>query len=110
MRFKHRVRRVIAIATVLGAIAAPAAWAAPVEDMIPSAASSGSQDDSNSGVNAPSPPSSTPAAPDPVTVPGDGFDWGDAGIGATAMLALAAVAAGAALVVGRHPRRGHPAA
>jgi hypothetical protein len=34
-------------------------------------------------------------------VSGDGFDWGDAGIGATAMLALTAIAAGTALATGR---------
>ena len=38
-----------------------------------------------------------------ATATGDGFDWGDAGIGATAMLAIAA---GAGLVFGRRPSRG----
>jgi hypothetical protein len=40
-------------------------------------------------------------------VPGSGFDWGDAGIGAAGMLALFSLAAGLALmVVGRRRRRG----
>jgi hypothetical protein len=33
------------------------------------------------------------------------FDWGDAAIGASAMLALIAIAAGGALAVGHRPRR-----
>ena len=36
-----------------------------------------------------------------------GFDWGDAGIGATGVLALAAIGAGAALATGRGPRLRH---
>jgi hypothetical protein len=44
-------------------------------------------------------------------VPGSGFDWGDAGIGAAGMLALFSIAAGLALMVsGRRRRRvGMPA-
>jgi hypothetical protein len=40
-------------------------------------------------------------------VPGSGFDWGDAGIGAAGMLALFSIAAGLALMAaGRKRRRG----
>jgi hypothetical protein len=40
-------------------------------------------------------------------VPGSGFDWGDAGIGAAGMLALFSITAGLALMVGvRRRRRG----
>ena len=39
-------------------------------------------------------------------VPGSGFDWGDAGIGAAGMLALFSIAAGLALMVGARRRRG----
>ena len=39
-------------------------------------------------------------------VPGSGFDWGDAGIGAAGMLALFSIAAGLALMVGGRRRRG----
>jgi hypothetical protein len=35
----------------------------------------------------------------------DGFDWGDAGIGAAGMLALASIAGGAAVVVRHRPGR-----
>jgi hypothetical protein len=38
-------------------------------------------------------------------LPSNGFDWGDAGIGAAGMLALVAVASGTLLIVG-HRRRG----
>jgi hypothetical protein len=38
-------------------------------------------------------------------VPGNGFDWGDAGIGAAGMLALFSIAAGLALLVGGRRRR-----
>lgn len=39
-----------------------------------------------------------------VHVPGPGFDWGDAGIGALGAFAVALLAAGAMLVVFRHRR------
>ena len=39
-------------------------------------------------------------------VPGSGFDWGDAGIGAAGMLALFSIAAGLALMAGTRRRRG----
>ena len=96
----HRLRRGIALATVVGALAAPAASAAPVD---PAGVDSGYQ----------RPPSAynvqkLPSAPAPVTSSSDGFDWGDAGIGATAILALAAIGAGATVAVGHRPRRrGH---
>jgi hypothetical protein len=38
-------------------------------------------------------------------VPGSGFDWGDAGIGAAGMLALFSITAGLALMVGGRRRR-----
>ena len=40
-----------------------------------------------------------------ATATGDGFDWGDGAIGATAM--LAAIAAASGLVLKRRPSRGH---
>jgi hypothetical protein len=40
-------------------------------------------------------------------VPGNGFDWGDAGIGAAGILALLSIAGGLTLMVtGRRRRRG----
>jgi hypothetical protein len=38
-------------------------------------------------------------------VPGSGFDWGDAAIGAAGTLALFSIAAGLALLAGSHRRR-----
>jgi hypothetical protein len=47
--------------------------------------------------------------PEPVVeireVPGSGFDWGDAGIGAAGMLALFSIAGGVALLTGGRKRR-----
>jgi hypothetical protein len=42
---------------------------------------------------------------EPPATADDGFDWGDAGVGATATLALAVIAAGTALANGHRPRR-----
>ena len=38
--------------------------------------------------------------------PGNGFDWGDAGIGAAGALALLSIAGGLALLAGARRRRG----
>jgi hypothetical protein len=95
----HSLRRGLALAGIVTAVAAPAAWAGPVEPV----------DLNGSGYQRP--PSAydvqeLPPAPEPVTSSSDGFDWGDAGIGATAVLALAAIGAGATIAVGHHTRRG----
>jgi len=94
MKPESTLRRGLAVATVVSALAAPAASAAPVEQFIPSTASgepSGQQ------------------APVRVVQVGadDGFDWGDAGIGATGVLALAAIGAGAAMGTGYRPGGRH---
>lgn len=113
----QRIRRIVALATAIAAVAAPAAWAAPIEPPIlsdnagsttgnaPRAQSAEEQSyalhrvsDYDSGVDAL--PSSAP-----VPTASDGFDWGDAGIGASAMLALAAMAGGTALVLRTRPQR-----
>jgi hypothetical protein len=88
----HRLRRGIALATVVGAVAAPTAWAAPVDP--PGV---------DSGYTRPYSPTSERTQPGPVA--SDGFDWGDAGIGAAGVAALVAIGAGATLAVGRRPRR-----
>lgn len=92
----HSLRRSVALAVIVSAIAAPAAWAGPIEPADPN------------GSNYQRPPSAynverLPPASEPVIAASDGFDWGDAGIGATAMLALAAIAAGATLATGHGP-------
>ena len=50
-------------------------------------------------------PASTQAA---VELPVDGFNWGDAGIGAAGMLALAALFGGALMFVSQRRRDRHP--
>lgn len=117
----HKHRRALhgmAAAVSVCALAAPTASAVPVEQFIPRAG-----DESASGSSSmPPPPSSIAASaaeeyenlrsPDATSVPvrvvkvraDGGFDWGDAGIGATGMLALAAIGTGAAVATGRRGR------
>ena len=90
----HKLRRALALATVVGAVAAPAASAYPI------------------GAD---PPYTEPYTPTPQLEPAgpvasDGFDWGDAGIGAAGVFAVLAIAAGATVAVGHRPRRGHTVA
>jgi hypothetical protein len=91
---RHRPLGVLALAAAIGALAAPAATAVPAEQFIPSEA--GASDDQAVPVRV-------------VEVRSDhGFEWGDAGIGATGVLALAAIGAGAAVATGHHVRRLNP--
>jgi hypothetical protein len=50
-------------------------------------------------------PGSAPQAVVRIQTPPNGFDWGDAGIGAAGGLALAMIGLGGALVVSQRPRR-----
>jgi hypothetical protein len=85
-----RAARGLALAAVIGTVAAPAASAVPAEKFIPT--SRGDSTDRAVPVRV-------------VQVEADqGFDWGDAGIGATGVIALAAIGAGAALATGYRPR------
>ena len=93
MNTKQRLRRGLALATVIGAVAAPAASAYPVDKPLPGTHGDGDK----AGV--------VQAGPETSTASGDGFDWGDAGIGAAATLALAAIAGGTAVVTRHRPRR-----
>jgi hypothetical protein len=88
-----RAPRSLALAAVIGAVSAPAASAIPVEELVPSTRAD----------------SSDRAIPVRVVqVEADhGFDWGDAGIGATGVLALAAIGAGAAVAGGYRPGPRH---
>ena len=99
----HSVRRVLALVTLVAALAVPAASAKPLRDA--GAYSDPAQADvySIEPVNPPSTPGSASSA-------GDGFDWGDAGIGAAAILALAAIGAGAAAAFGYRSGRRHTVA
>jgi hypothetical protein len=97
MRSNNTLRRGLAIATVVSALAAPGASAAPVEQLIPST------------VNGE--PSGQPAPVRVVQVGADpGFDWGDAGIGAGGLLALAAIASGAVVAIRHRPDARHTVA
>jgi hypothetical protein len=93
MTLHRRSLRSLALAAALSALAVPSASAIPVEEIIPSAASGASE---------------RPMPVRVVEVEADrGFDWGDAGIGATGVLALAAIGAGAAIATGHRPGGGH---
>jgi len=118
-RMHRRRLATLALAAAIGALAAPAATAIPAEQFIPRA-----EDQSGSGSSSvPPPPSSIASSAadeyenlrsaDATTVPvrvvevqtGRDFDWGDAGIGATGLLALAAIGGGAAFATGHRVRR-----
>jgi hypothetical protein len=98
MNTKQRLRRGLALATVIAATAAPPASAAVGEDFL--------------GPQPAHPGGGAPAAAKVrvVEVPGTGFDWGDAGIGAGAALALTAIGVGGALALGSRRQRGERAA
>lgn len=122
MSISHsRPVRGLALAAAITALAAPSASAAPAEQLFPRA-----EDESASrSSSAPPSPSSIAVSaaeeyddlrsPDATTVPvrvvkvraDAGFDWGAAGIGASGLLALAAIGAGAALATGHRPRTRH---
>jgi hypothetical protein len=92
----NTLRRGLAVATVVGAVAAPAS-AAPVEQLIPST------------VNGEPTGQSQPVRV--VQVDADnGFDWGDAGIGASGLLALAAIVSGALVAIRHRPDTRHKVA
>ena len=117
---KRAVAAALAGAAIASSLGAPAVSAVPAEQYLPSASAGAS--DSRS---VPPPPSSIAASaaeeyealrsPDATTdaarvveVATDrGFDWGDAGIGATGVLALLAIGAGAAVATGYRPRARH---
>jgi hypothetical protein len=88
-----RSARGVALAAVISALAAPTASAIPVEQLMPDSRG-------DSGLRA------TPVRV--VEVGADrGFDWSDAGIGATGALALMAIGAGAAIATGHRPSARH---
>lgn len=97
MKSNSRLRRGLAVATVVSALGAPAASAAPIEQFIPSTTNGE--------------PSGQPAPVRVVQVGADnGFDWGDAGIGAAGLLALAAIASGAVVAIRHRPDVRHTVA
>ena len=94
----HRVRRGLALATVVGALAAPTASAMPIDPPL--------DGQGGDGFNV---PNADWQQPEPAPT-ADGFDWGDAGIGAAGTFALVAIAAGAAVAAGHRPRHDHTVA
>jgi hypothetical protein len=84
----QKLRRGLALAVIVGALAAPAASAAPIDP---------------EGVKGEY-TVKEPFVYEPQAA-SDGFDWGDAGIGAAAVLALGAIGAGAAIASGRIQRQ-----
>jgi hypothetical protein len=94
MTLSHpRSVRGLALAAVMSALAAPTASAIPAEQFIPNAR--GDSTDRTVPVRV-------------VEVGADqGFDWGDAGIGATGVLALVTIGAGAAVAAGYRPGTRH---
>jgi hypothetical protein len=91
-RTRNRTLRSLALAATLSALAAPTASALPAE-VVTGAPSN--QEEPGTPVRV-------------LTVETDsGFDWGDAGIGASGALALAAIGAGAAVATGHRVRRLH---
>jgi hypothetical protein len=94
VNLKNRLRRGLALATAVGALVAPAASAAPIEELLPSSAN---QD-----------PGAQPSQVRIVERPVDSsFDWGDAGIGATGVVALVAIASGVLVATRRRQGPGH---
>ena len=96
MTLSHpRSVRGLALAAVISALAAPTASAIPAEQFL---------QDSRGG----SSDRAVPVRVVEVEVGADrGFDWGDAGLGATGLLALMAIGAGAAVATGHRPRLRH---
>ena len=87
-RTPQRSLRGLALAAAIAALAAPPASAIPAEELIPSAQRQSEE---------------RQTLPVRVVEIGaeHGFDWGDAGIGASGVLALMAIGAGAAVASGR---------
>ena len=84
----------VLLAVSIAAAVVPSASAAPVEQFLPNAGDQPRQA-AQAGLVAPS--SKAPAA---TTISSDdGFDWGDAGVGAGVAIALGMVGAGGALVL-----------
>ena len=90
-RNRRRPLGTLALAAAISALAAPAATAAPVEQFLPGAEGARHE-------------RAVPVRVVEVKTDRD-FDWGDAGIGATGMLALAVIGAGTAVATGHRVRR-----
>ena len=106
MKSNSRWRRGLAVATVVSALGAPAASAAPVEQSIPSTVDSepsATVDYSKNSATGDYAPATEAPVRGVQAGADNGFDWGDAGIGAGGLLALAAIASGAAVAIRHRP-------
>jgi hypothetical protein len=88
MNIMRITRRILTVALVVGALSAPVAAASTFEERFPSLAD-------RPGLST-AEPSESPTAQSQT-----GFDWGDATIGAAAMLAITAIAAGGVVELSR---------
>jgi hypothetical protein len=97
-------KKMLAAMLVVAAIAAPAASARPIDPVQPSVTAH-----VKVSREVPSQISSTVPAVQTVESSSDGFNWGDAGIGAAAMFTLLGLGTGS-LLVARRARERRPAA
>ena len=109
MKSNRRFRRALALALVLGAVAAPAAVAKPVDappGYVTPTVSERSTDSGYSSLNAiTGPPVSQPRVAPAAAADSSGFDWGAAGIGAGAAFALTMIGLGGTLVLNSRRHR-----
>ena len=101
------IKKTTAALLVATAICAPAASARPIDRVLPP----GTTQKAGDGVRVADSRIDTSSVPSVQTVEtsSEGFDWGDAGIGAAGMLTLLSLGTGGLLVSRRHRERGRPA-
>jgi hypothetical protein len=102
--FRFMKTKVAAAVLVIAAISAPTASAGPIDLVPPTASDTKATVDGSA--RSPLDGSAAPTV-QTVGVPSEGFDWGDAAIGAGAMLTLLGLGTGG-MVIAR--RRGEPVA
>jgi hypothetical protein len=112
MNILRNTRRILTVALAVTALSAPVAAAGTFEERFPSQADQSTPlptdrypdliDRHAAGLGS----APTVVASEPASAPsgGGGFDWGDASIGAAAVLAIMAIGAGVVLEVSRRRR------
>jgi hypothetical protein len=114
MNILRNTRRILTVALVVTALSAPVAAARPFEELHPSTADTPASGgvptdrypdliDRQAAVGLGTGPTVEPPEASSVQ-PSGGFDWGDASIGAAAVLAIMAIATGVVLEVSRRRR------
>jgi hypothetical protein len=99
------IKKTTAALLVAAAICAPAASARPIDRVLPP----GATHDAGSGVADSRIDTSSVPPVQTVEASSEGFDWGDAGIGAAGMITLLSLGTGGLLVSRRNRERGRPA-